>query len=94
MRPEEQRSTRIEARITPAALAVVKRAAEIEGRSVSDFVVAAAQEAASRTIERTQLIRLTTEEQRRFVDLLIDPPAMAPAMERAKQAHASLIRPQ
>ncbi len=92
MRPEEQRSTRLEARITPAALAVVKRAAEIEGRSVSDFVVAAAQEAASRTIERTQLIRLTAEEQRRFVDLLIEPPAMAPAMERAKQAHAALIR--
>ena len=92
MRPEEQRSTRLEARITPAALAVVKRAAEMEGRSVSDFVVAAAQAAATATIEQTQLIRLTAEEQRRFVDLLIDPPPIAPAMERAKQAHAALIR--
>ena len=36
------RSARIEARIAPDALAVVKRAAEIQGRSVSDFVVAAA----------------------------------------------------
>ena len=39
------RSTRLEARIAPDALAAVKRAAEIQGRSVSDFVVAAAQEA-------------------------------------------------
>ena len=94
MQSEEQRSTRLEARITPSALAVVKRAAEIEGRSVSDFVVAAAQAAATQTIEQTQLIRLAAEEQRRFVDLLIDPPAPAPAMERAKQAHAALIRSQ
>ena len=45
------RTARIEARIAPDALAVVKRAAEIQGRSVSDFVVAAAREAANRTIE-------------------------------------------
>ena len=91
MRPEKSKSTRLEARITPAAYAVVKRAAEIEGRSVSDFVVAAAQAAANQTIEQTQLIRLAAEEQRRFVELLLDPPALNPAMERAKQAHASLI---
>jgi uncharacterized protein (DUF1778 family) len=88
----QNRTTRIEARITPDALAVVKRAAEIEGRSVSDFVVAAAQEAAHRTIEETHLIRLSVEDQRRFVELLLDPPAAVPAMERAKEAHARLIR--
>ena len=38
----------LEARITREALAVVRRAAEIQGRSVSDFVVAAAQEAAEK----------------------------------------------
>jgi uncharacterized protein (DUF1778 family) len=92
MPTEQNRTTRIEARITPDALAVVKRAAEIEGRSVSDFVVAAAQEAAHRTIEETHLIRLSVEDQRRFVDLLLDPPAEAPAMERARQAHDRLIR--
>jgi uncharacterized protein (DUF1778 family) len=90
---EQNRTTRLEARITPDALAVVKRAAEIEGRSVSDFVVAAAQEVAHRTIEETQLIRLSVEDQRRFVELLLDPPAIAPALERAREAHARLIRP-
>ena len=90
---EQTRTTRLEARITPDALAVVKRAAEIEGRSVSDFVVAAAREAAHRTIEETHLIRLSVEDQRRFVELLLDPPAAVPALERAKKAHARLIRP-
>ena len=86
------RSARIEARIAPDALAVVKRAAEIQGRSVSDFIVAAAQEEANRTIEEAHLIRLSIEDQRRFVDLLLDPPPPAPALERARKAHARLIR--
>jgi uncharacterized protein (DUF1778 family) len=42
------RTARPEARIAPEALAVVRRAAEIQGRSISDFVVAAAQEAAQK----------------------------------------------
>lgn len=86
-----QRTARIEARIAPEALAVVKRAAEIQGRSLSDFVVAAAQEAAHRTIEETFIIRLSVEDQRRFVELLLDPPALSPAMQRAQRAHSELI---
>jgi uncharacterized protein (DUF1778 family) len=85
------RSARLETRIAPDALAAVKRAAEIEGRSISDFVVAAAQEAAHRTIEQTQVIRLAIDDQRRFVDLLLDPPPLSPAMERARDAHSRLI---
>jgi uncharacterized protein (DUF1778 family) len=47
---DQTRSPRLEARNSTDALAVVRRAAEIQGRSLSDFVVAAAQEAAERTI--------------------------------------------
>ena len=87
----QHRTSRIEARIAPDALAVVKRAAEIQGRSLSDFMVSAAQEVAHRTIEETALIRLSAEDQRRFVELLLNPPELAPAMKRAMQAHAELI---
>lgn len=85
------RTARLEARISPEALAIVRRAAELQGRSVSDFVVAAAQEAAHRTIEETHIIRLSAEDQRRFVDLLLNPSPLVPALERAKEAHAKLI---
>lgn len=86
----QQRTARIEARFSPEVLVLVKRAAEIQGRSLSDFVVAAAQEAAHRTIEETSLIRLSAADQRRFVDLLLNPPELAPAMNRAMRAHAEL----
>jgi uncharacterized protein (DUF1778 family) len=93
MMPREHgRSARIEARIAPDALALVKRAAELQGRSVSDFIVAAAQEAAHRTIEETNIIRLSIEDQQRFVDLLLNPPPLSSALERAREAHSRLIR--
>jgi uncharacterized protein (DUF1778 family) len=85
------RNARLEARIAPKALALVRRAAEMQGRSVSDFVVAAAQDAAQRAIEEAQLIRLSVDEQRRFVDLLLNPPKPVAALRRARKAHAKLI---
>jgi len=91
MPQQASRTARIEARIAPDALLVVKRAAELQGRSLSDFVVAAAQEIANRTIDQAQIIRLSVEDQHRFVEQLLDPPALAPALKRAKKAHARLI---
>lgn len=91
MPQEARRTARIEARIAPHALRIVKRAAELQGRSISDFVVAAAQEVAQRTIDEAQVIRLSVEDQLRFVELLLNPPALAPALKRARRAHARLI---
>jgi uncharacterized protein (DUF1778 family) len=73
-------------------MAIVRRAAEIEGRSVSEFVVDAAQQAARKTIEDTHIIRLAADDQLRFVEMLLDPPPLTPAMERARAAHARLTR--
>jgi uncharacterized protein (DUF1778 family) len=91
MARQQTRSTRLEARIAPAALAVVKRAAEIQGRSLSDFVVAAAQEAARKAIEETQIIRLSVDDQRLIAESILDPPKPVAALRRARSAHRRLI---
>ena len=85
------RTARLEARITREALAVVRRAAEIQGRSVSDFVVAAARESAQRTITEIEVIRLSREAQEKFAALLLRPPAPAPALKKAFKRHRALI---
>ena len=85
------RTARVEARIAPEALAVVRRAAELQGRSVSDFLVAAALKDAQRTIEDAQIIRLSVDDQQRFADHLLSPPPLAPAMKRALKARNRLI---
>jgi uncharacterized protein (DUF1778 family) len=85
------RTARLEARITGEALALVRRAAEIQGRSVSDFVVAAAREAAERTVTEIEVIRLSRKAQERFVDLLLNPPEPTPALRKAFGRHRKLI---
>jgi len=92
MMPNQQpRTSRLEARISPDMLSVVKRAAEIQGRSVSDFVVAAAQEAAQRTIEETAIIRLSIEDQRALVDAILNPPEPNEALRKAADAYKRLV---
>jgi uncharacterized protein (DUF1778 family) len=86
------RTARLEARISREALAVVRRAAEIQGRSVSDFVVAAAQEAAQKTVTEVELMRLSREAQEKFVELLLSPPPLAPALKKAFARHRALVR--
>ena len=91
MPQDVNRTARIEARIAPDALAVVKRAAELEGRSVSDFVVAEAHAAAKRAVEKAQIIRLSIDDQKRFADAVINPPAPNDALRRAAAVYRARI---
>ena len=85
------RTARIEARISRETLALVKRAAEIEGRSISDFVVSAAQDAARRTVAEVEVIRLTRAAQEKFAALLLHPPKPSAGLKRAFKHHRRLI---
>jgi uncharacterized protein (DUF1778 family) len=84
-------TARLEARLPPEVHALLKRAAEIEGRSLTDFVVSAAQEAAHKTIEESSIIKLSAEDQERFAEALIEPKPLTPAMERAVSHHRRLF---
>lgn len=83
---ETARAARLEARITPEQKAVLQQAAVLSGRTLSEFVVASAQEAAARVIQDHEAIRLSRAEQIAFVTALLDPP---PPGERLRQAAAS-----
>jgi uncharacterized protein (DUF1778 family) len=85
------RTARVEARIAPEALELIRRAAEISGRSLSDFLVAAAQEAAQRTIAEVEILRLSRQGQERFAALLGDPPQPTDTLVRAFERHRALI---
>ena len=91
-RESSPRVARLAARIAPEALSAVKRAAEIEGRSVSDFVVAAARAAAERTLTQAQIIRLSLADQAFIADVLARPAKASEGLEKAIQLHKALIR--
>jgi uncharacterized protein (DUF1778 family) len=87
MQAQTRPTARLEARLPSAVLDRLKRAAEIQGRSLTDFVVAAADEAACRAIEQTEIIRLSLEGQRQFAKALINPPEPTPALRRAARRY-------
>jgi uncharacterized protein (DUF1778 family) len=89
--PATLRSSRVEARLAPEALALVRRAAELQGRSISDFVVSAAEEAARKAIADVEVIRLSREAQEQFAAALLNPPKPAPALVRAFARRRKLI---
>jgi uncharacterized protein (DUF1778 family) len=71
--------------------ASLRRAAEIEGRTRTDFVVAAASAAARKTIEDAEVIKVSVEDQQRFTEALINPQTLAPALQRVMQRHRRLF---
>jgi uncharacterized protein (DUF1778 family) len=91
--PTAARQARLEARIAPDVHDILKRAAEIEGRSLTDFVVAAASAAARQTIAQTEVLTLSRKSAEAFAALLVDPSDPSPAMERARGHHERLIGP-
>jgi uncharacterized protein (DUF1778 family) len=91
MPPQRTRTARLEARITKEGLAVVRRAAEIQGRSISDFVVAAAQEAAQKAVTEIEMIRLSREAQEKFIALLLNPPKANRALQKAFALHRARV---
>ena len=84
-------TARLEARLPADIHALLKRAAEIEGRTLTDFVVTAAREAACRTIEETDIIRLSVEDQRQIAEAILNPPVPAPALRRAFKRRRELF---
>lgn len=67
-------TARLEARLPVEAYAMLKRAAEIQGRTITDFVVSASCQAAKEAIETAEIIRLSIEDQRLFAEAIINPP--------------------
>ena len=86
-------TARLEARISTHLHSMLKRAAELQGRTMTDFVVSAVQDAAQRAIEEAEVIRLSLADQECFAQALLSPPpTRAPALERAFARRSKLLR--
>lgn len=83
--------SRLEARVSREIHTLLKRAAEIEGRSLSDFVVTAAKAAAQQTIQQTEILTLSVANQKRFANALIGSGKPNAALRRAIKHHKQMI---
>jgi len=67
------RVARLEARVSRDQKALFQRAAELRGRTLTDFVIASVHDAAMRVIEETRTIRLSAADSRAFAEALLNP---------------------
>lgn len=64
---------RLEARISQETKDLIQKAADLEGRSLTDFVVSSVQSAAYQVIERHQTLKLSLEDSEAFVEAIFNP---------------------
>jgi uncharacterized protein (DUF1778 family) len=86
-----QATSRLEARISAEVKALVLRAAELEGRSLTDFVSAAIAAEACRVIERHKSLLLNLADSEAFVEALLNPPQPNEALKAAAERYRQLI---
>lgn len=78
---------RLEARITAEQKALFQRAADLSGRSLTDFVVASVQAAAQEVVHRHDVIALSPRDSLRFVEALLNPPEPNERLRAAARRH-------
>lgn len=65
---------RLEARVDPKVKAMWQQAAELQGTTLTDFVVTSLQEAAMKVIRSHQSMQLDREDTEAFVTAILNPP--------------------
>jgi uncharacterized protein (DUF1778 family) len=87
------KSQRLMARVTNEQKRLLQRGAEIRGQTLTEFVVAAAQDAATRAIVDQEVIELGLRDSQAFAEGMLAPPpvsaSLRAAARRYKKATAS-----
>ena len=87
----QPKQERLEARVSPDLKALFQRAAALEGRSLTDFLVSSAQAAARATIHRHTLIELSARDSAAFVEALLHPEEPNDRLRSAASRHTALV---
>jgi uncharacterized protein (DUF1778 family) len=86
-RDRRRREERLGFRLDEPTKALIKRAAGLERRKLTDFCTTALAEAARRTIEAHETLVLSERDRERFFDALVNPPAPSERLQRAFAEH-------
>jgi len=82
-----RRDARLEARVTSEQKKIIARAAALRGSSVTEFVVASAQQAAAEVIQDSELLTLDGQARDVFVRAILNPPAPNKAARAAAKRY-------
>lgn len=90
--PTASAIVRLQARISPDLHALLKRAAELQGCTMTEFVASAVQDAAQQAIEQADVVQLSLADQVCLAQALLSPLEPTPALPRAFARRGKLLR--
>jgi uncharacterized protein (DUF1778 family) len=82
---------RLEARLSQEIKALVQKAADLEGRTLTDFVISSVQAAAYKVIEQHQTLKLSLEDSEAFANAVLNPPQPNEALKSAALRYKKTI---
>jgi uncharacterized protein (DUF1778 family) len=88
----KSKTERLEARIPRHVKSILAEAASIQGRSLTDFVVGSATEAARRIIREREVLELSVRDQVAFAEALASPAAAGRALRAAVRRYRAKRR--
>ena len=78
---------RFDARLNEEQKLLIQRAADLEGRTMTDFVLHSAEAAAERAIEKRAMLILTARETEAFVNAIFNPPNPGTVLRKAAREY-------
>lgn len=84
--------SRLEARVSPEIKELCQKAADLEGLTLTDFVIVSVREKALQVIEQHQKLQLGIEDSIAFIDALLNPPEPNEALKAAAQRYQKLTQ--
>jgi len=88
-KPSKFKAYRFDARLNEDQKILIQRAADLEGRTMTDFVLHSAETAAERTIEARAMLILSARETETFVDAILGPAEPGPILRAAARRYKS-----
>jgi uncharacterized protein (DUF1778 family) len=87
IRTQRSKVERLEARISKEQKELFQLAADIQGRTLTDFVIASVLDAAKRAIQEHEMMTLSARDREVFVEALLNPPAPSDKLRTAAQRY-------
>ncbi|KYC36889.1 hypothetical protein WA1_45355 [Scytonema hofmannii PCC 7110] len=87
-----QPMVQLEASVAPEIKALWQKAADLEGVTLTDFVIASAQAAACKIIEQYQTLKLSLENSEALVEALLNPPQPSDALIAAASRYKQVMQ--
>ncbi len=82
---------RFDARLNERQKTLIQRAADLEGRTVTDFVLHSAETAAERTIQERAMLILSARETEQFVSAILHPAEPGPVLRAGAQHYKNTL---